>query len=147
MYHHRFYHTTLSVTRLFTFSDQSCRLYFFLFYFIRYGSHGSNQPKCSRMEKKFPYYTPGNKVLIISSEFPPGPGGLGNHAHNLCNTLTNKGVNVHALCSGDYRSIEEIQQFDRNQPFKITRFKRKGIMTYLMRFTLASKIIKDIQPD
>ena len=29
-----------------------------------------------------------NKILIISSEFPPGPGGIGNHAFNISNEFT-----------------------------------------------------------
>ena len=28
------------------------------------------------------------EILIYSSEFPPGPGGIGNHAYNLANHLS-----------------------------------------------------------
>ena len=35
-----------------------------------------------------------NKILIISSEFPPGPGGIGNHGFNISNELTKRGYRV-----------------------------------------------------
>ena len=35
-------------------------------------------------------------ILFISSEFPPGPGGIGNHAWNLCKELNNH-IPVHGL--------------------------------------------------
>ena len=28
------------------------------------------------------------EIIIYSSEFPPGPGGIGNHAYNLANYLS-----------------------------------------------------------
>ena len=28
-----------------------------------------------------------NKILLVTSEFPPQPGGLGNHSYNLANQL------------------------------------------------------------
>lgn len=36
-------------------------------------------------------------ILIVSSEFPPGPGGIGDHAFNLANQLTNNDFNVTVL--------------------------------------------------
>ena len=35
-----------------------------------------------------------NKILFISSEFPPGPGGIGNHASNIANELARKGYQI-----------------------------------------------------
>lgn len=31
------------------------------------------------------------KIIIISTEFPPGPGGIGSHAYSLTEALSNKG--------------------------------------------------------
>lgn len=37
------------------------------------------------------------KILVVSSEFPPGPGGIGNHAENLVAFLKGRGHKVHVL--------------------------------------------------
>ena len=35
-----------------------------------------------------------NKILIISSEFPPGPGGIGSHAFNLSSQFTKEVIKL-----------------------------------------------------
>jgi phosphatidyl-myo-inositol dimannoside synthase len=62
-----------------------------------------------------------NRVLILSSEFPPGPGGIGTHAHQLALNFTRLGVDTLALTSQDYASIKEIEEFNHAQPFKTLR--------------------------
>ena len=85
------------------------------------------------------------KILIISSEFPPQPGGIGNHAYNLARQLQLNGFSATVLT--DVRSKIGVveQQFDDKLPFKVVRIKRyKFILyTYLQRIlryrTLATK--------
>ena len=36
-------------------------------------------------------------ILIFSSEFPPGPGGIGNHAFNLAKALSKVSFKVKVL--------------------------------------------------
>lgn len=55
-------------------------------------------------------------VLIIVWEFPPGPGGIGQHAFSLAYALRKKGLEVDVITSGDYASEAEIQQFDTEHP-------------------------------
>ena len=70
------------------------------------------------------------KIIIISTEFPPGPGGIGSHAYSLTEALSNKGWEMDVFTCGDYSSKQTIVDFDRKQSFKIHRFRRKGWLTY-----------------
>ncbi len=38
-----------------------------------------------------------NKIIIVTSEFPPGPGGIGNHAHNLSYFLVKRNYSVEVI--------------------------------------------------
>ena len=73
------------------------------------------------------------KVLIISSEFPPLPGGIGNHAFNLAKYLSKLDYEVEVITNS--RNEKEERAFDQNQPFKIRWVRRSGFtpLTYLMR--------------
>ena len=66
-----------------------------------------------------------NKILIISSEFPPGPGGIGNHAFNLSNGLIKRGYEVIINTKSDYSDKNQEDLFDINFSYKIFRFRRK----------------------
>ncbi len=75
------------------------------------------------------------RILLITSEFPPGPGGIGNHAYNLARFLNLNNIEVEVLAVSDFVNEKEEKSFDLNQHFKIIRFKRYGnrIRTYLVR--------------
>lgn len=77
------------------------------------------------------------KILIISSEFPPGPGGIGNHAYNLAKYLNMNNSEVKVLTTSDFAEAKEEQDFDTKQNFEIERFKRfrSRIKTYVKRIT------------
>ncbi|MDQ3194444.1 MAG: glycosyltransferase, partial [Bacteroidota bacterium] len=77
------------------------------------------------------------KILIISSEFPPGPGGIGNHAYNLAKYLNMNNSEVKVLTISDFAEAKEEQEFDTKQNFEIERFKRfrSRIKTYVKRIT------------
>ena len=84
----------------------------------------------------------GCKVLIISSEFPPGPGGIGQHAYSLAQALYKEGAEILVLTQGDYAWPEEVACFDSNQPFAIKRYPRFGrLLTYLNRLLLTLSVI------
>lgn len=63
-------------------------------------------------------------ILLIVSEFPPGPGGIGNHAYNLAKYLKLNDVPIRVLTVSDFAGEEEIKIFDGSQSFEIFRFKR-----------------------
>ena len=63
-------------------------------------------------------------ILLVVSEFPPGPGGIGNHAYNLAKYLRLNGIQIKVLTVSDFASEEDVKSFDKSQMFEIFRFKR-----------------------
>jgi len=90
----------------------------------------------------------GKKIMIISSEFPPGPGGIGKHAYDLARGLSFKGYRVSVFTSQDFSTDIEINLFNRNLNDKInlTRFTRTGITTYFKRWQLVNKWLRTESP-
>ncbi len=84
------------------------------------------------------------KILLISSEFPPGPGGIGNHAYNLANSLKLNNVDVKVLTVSDYTDNISSENFDKKAGFEIKRFKRykSRLKTYRKRIEIISKTLK-----
>jgi len=89
-------------------------------------------------------YNKKHKILLISTEFPPGPGGIGNHAWNLARNLNNK-VNVDVLTISDYADENECKSFDDKEKVKIYRFTRYPLaaITYCHRLIQVIKYIKN----
>jgi phosphatidylinositol alpha-1,6-mannosyltransferase len=77
------------------------------------------------------------RILIISSEYPPGPGGIGHHAYSLSCGLHRSGHHVEVLTVSDYASEEEKGIFDSRQAFGITRYPRIGWRTQIKRFSMS----------
>ncbi len=80
------------------------------------------------------------KTLILTSEFPPLPGGIGNHAFYLAKYLQLSGYAVTVLT--DYRAVERDTAFDKEQGFKTIRIKRNP-WVYCSRILKAIKGAKD----
>tara|TARA_B100000678_G_scaffold137653_1_gene115062 strand:- start:19914 stop:21017 length:1104 start_codon:yes stop_codon:yes gene_type:complete len=80
------------------------------------------------------------KLLLITSEFPPQPGGIGNHAWHLAKSFQENGIEVEVL--SDQRSGEgkEEDAFDVAQPFGVIRIKRKKLIV----FSYFNRILKAI---
>lgn len=87
-----------------------------------------------------------NKLLLITSEFPPQPGGIGNHAYNLALELQKNGKKIFVL--SDIRSKNGLleKEFDQRLPFQVIRIKRRSIivLTYLDRFVKAFRFISNV---
>ena len=85
-----------------------------------------------------------NKLLIVASEFPPQPGGIGNHAFNLASQLQKNGYEIGIIA--DVRSNDgfEEQEFDKTLPFEVYRIKRfrRSICTYLKRILVFNREVK-----
>ena len=62
----------------------------------------------------------GPRLILLSSEFPPGPGGIGTHAYQLARHLTRLGWDVGVLSPQSYATAEAVAAFNRRQPFAIT---------------------------
>ena len=101
---------------------------------------GTNQPETANPQTRKPnnQATIVNKILFITSEFPPQPGGIGVHAHQLARHLSNR-FEVEILADQRSNQGEEERKFDKSHAFKITRvFRLKFIFfTYLQRISLA----------
>ncbi len=70
--------------------------------------------------------TGSEKVLLVSNEFPPGPGGIGNHAYNLAKYLNISGIDTEVLTVSDFVTDEEAVRFDEKSKFSIRRHARSG---------------------
>lgn len=75
------------------------------------------------------------KSLIITSEFPPLPGGIGNHAFNLACQMSYNGYQVVVCTDQRSKNIDEDVRFDNSQPFLVKRIKRYklSLITYFVR--------------
>lgn len=83
------------------------------------------------------------KCIFITSEFPPLPGGIGNHACSLSNYLQKSGYEVSILT--DFRWEKDDLEFDEKQNFSIYRVKRNKLIQFnriQKAFSLARK--KDV---
>ncbi|MCB0538247.1 MAG: glycosyltransferase family 4 protein [Bacteroidetes bacterium] len=88
-----------------------------------------------------------NSILFITSEFPPQPGGIGEHAYQLAFALTSKGKKVTVVT--DTRSKDGLEEiaFDNSLPFRVRRIHRRTFLpiTYLKRCTVALNLLKKNQ--
>lgn len=83
-------------------------------------------------------------ILIVTSEFPPQPGGIGNHAYNLALQLVKNGFEVVVIA--DQRSSDggEEALFDRDLPFLVNRIPISSprFLMYVKRLVVLFKMIK-----
>ena len=82
------------------------------------------------------------KILLITSEFPPLPGGIGTHAFFLSKYLQKKGYDLTVIT--DFRDIKKDIEFDDSQHFKIIRIKR-NFFTYISRLLKAFSLTKNYE--
>jgi phosphatidylinositol alpha-1,6-mannosyltransferase len=82
------------------------------------------------------------KILLISSEFPPGPGGIGYHAYSLCVSLVESGFKIAVMSPADFVSNNEVEAFDDIQKFEIIRYPRIGWQTYFHRINITRAYLK-----
>lgn len=88
-------------------------------------------------------------VLLITSEFPPGPGGIGQHAYSFSIAMSNE-HQVVVLTNQDYAGKEEIASFIEQLPQSIriiTFVKRNDIMTSFKRIWQTLRVIKQLKPE
>jgi phosphatidylinositol alpha-1,6-mannosyltransferase len=89
------------------------------------------------------------KLFLLASEFPPGPGGIGTHAHEVAVQLSKRGWTVEVAAPQDLASDDAIEAFNREQPFVVHRIRRfgSGITKLAHRAAIVSKLIRAAQPD
>lgn len=85
------------------------------------------------------------RVVLFCSEFPPLPGGIGNHAFHLARSLHQKLIKVEILTDHRGRDTQdEENKFDKALPFPVFRIPRYNLVwwTYLRRCLAAINILK-----
>ena len=89
------------------------------------------------------------KLLIVSTEFPPGPGGIGTHAFELARHLSRRGWPVTVLASQDYVPAAEADGFNARQPFGVVRWRRAplGPLRFLARLVSLKATLRAEAPD
>jgi phosphatidylinositol alpha-1,6-mannosyltransferase len=86
-------------------------------------------------------------ILILASEFPPQPGGIGNHAYNLAKSLEANNFKVSVIADQRSELGYEEQKFDSELHFSMHRVKLTRIRAfmYIKRVVLLFKHIKHTQ--
>lgn len=82
-------------------------------------------------------------ILIVTSEFPPEPGGIGNHAYNLAKELSLNSFEVSVVTDQRDTTILREKEFDSELPFVINRIPIKKIR-FLMYLNRVLKIFDTI---
>lgn len=74
------------------------------------------------------------KLLFLTSELPPQPGGIGTHANQLAHYLS-KSYEVEVIADQRSGSGQEERAFDQKSIYKIRRVQRYKVilLTYILR--------------
>ncbi|NVK51428.1 MAG: glycosyltransferase family 4 protein [Flavobacteriaceae bacterium] len=84
-----------------------------------------------------------NKILLVTSEFPPLPGGIGNHAYNLAKYLRANDFEVKVISDQRNNNNEIEKKFDKEQKFSVVRTRKKKLRPF-MYFDRILKIKKEV---
>ncbi len=86
-----------------------------------------------------------NNILILTAEFPPQPGGIGNHAFHLARELQKNNQKVTVVCDARSRKGKKEVAFDATVIFKVVRISRKNLklITYFKRVQTAFKYVRN----
>jgi len=89
------------------------------------------------------------RLLILSTEFPPGPGGIGTHAYQLASQMQQLGWAVTVVARQDYVSAAEARAFNAQQPFAVIRLKPlpTAPIDAVYRWQLAARLTRQLRPD
>lgn len=87
-------------------------------------------------------------ILIIASEFPPGPGGIGKHAYDLARSLAWSGYNITVYSTQDHCTEDEIRRFNNSLPstIKFCRFLREGSFIHWRRWKMIRNFLRHKKP-
>ncbi len=83
-------------------------------------------------------------IVIVTSEFPPLPGGIGNHAYHLALFLSKHSYNVEVIADQRSLDLKTELEFDQKVPFVVKRIKLRNprIFMYFDRVFKTYKSIK-----
>lgn len=80
-------------------------------------------------------------ILIVTSEFPPQPGGIGNHAYNLALHLVKNDYAVTVIADQRDLDATEEMRFDASLPFRVKRISMQSLrfLMYVQRIITTFK--------
>jgi len=83
------------------------------------------------------------ELLILTIEFPPGPGGIGTLSYELAKNLSKSGWNVSVSSPQNFSDNSEIRAFNNAQTFIIQRLNYKGPFVFeaINRFVSAITLL------
>jgi len=90
------------------------------------------------------------RLLLLSSEFPPGPGGIGTHAYQLARHLTAGGWAVTVVTAQEYAPPAARAAFNERQPFAVLPLPgREGgpVATVATRLRAIGRAMRAARPD
>jgi len=89
------------------------------------------------------------KILLISFEFPPQPGGIGTYSYQIAKNLCNYHHEIIALVNTNLIPLDIVVEFDKKQQFKIFRFKnyKNKVLKIIHRIWFSFKIINNSKYD
>lgn len=86
-------------------------------------------------------------VLILVWEFPPGPGGIGQHAYSVAEALYRQNFRVTILTTSDYGTPMEIKSFDaQHTQLNIVRVAGSRIAQHINRIWFALRLAMRVKP-
>lgn len=89
------------------------------------------------------------RILMISSEFPPGPGGIGTHAFQVSWHLQRLGCDVAVISPQDYASEAEWRPFNSALPFAVHHI-RSGLgllREAVARWIEVNRVVREFRPN
>jgi phosphatidyl-myo-inositol dimannoside synthase len=88
------------------------------------------------------------RLLFLSSEFPPGPGGIGTHAFQLAHHLSRLGWEVYVITSQAYVNPMAREDFNRRQPFHVQALPERdaGTFSWVRRLQAIVRTAREFKP-
>ncbi|PIE89795.1 MAG: glycosyltransferase [Acidobacteria bacterium] len=84
-----------------------------------------------------------NELILFTSEFPPQPGGIGNHSYNLAVQLAENQFNVQVLTDSRSRDGQQEAEHDNKLGFSVIRVpvRKPRLIMYLNRLFLVFGLV------
>jgi phosphatidyl-myo-inositol dimannoside synthase len=87
-------------------------------------------------------------ILLLATEYPPGPGGIGTHASHIAEGLLGLGWRVRVCAVQDYAGAGEVETYNARQKFPVIRLNPPGEAATKLysRWRIADQAIRAEKP-
>ena len=89
------------------------------------------------------------RMLLVSTEFPPGPGGIGTQAYQLARYVSAAGWDVTVLAPQEYVQACEAEALDVSLPFPVVRLATERTFAWrtIARARSTRRLVSYLHPD